>query len=77
MRNMRKKMFHGIVPCFLEPNGKAREFLEVSRKPETQKQYAELLKEMGVKPDQTAKKIREVTWGKKTVDEILSELSRR
>jgi len=71
---MTKKMFCGIIPCVLEPNGKAKEFLEIARKPQTQKQYSELLKEMRVKPDQTAKKIREVTWGKKNVDEILAEL---
>ena len=77
MRNMHRNTFHGIVPCLLEPNGEAKEFLEEARKPRTQKQYKELLKDIGTRPDKTAKKLREVTWGKKTVDEILSELSRQ
>ncbi len=72
-----KRDFYGVVPCILEPNGEAREFLKAVKNPETKKQYNELLKEMKVRPDETSRKLREVTWDRKTVDEILSESEKR
>jgi hypothetical protein len=68
-----KKAFHGVVPCILEPNGEAKDFLKAVKDPETKRHYFELLKEMKCRPSETTSKLREVTWGKKSVDEVLSE----
>jgi len=73
---MIKKPFQAIVPCLLEPNGEAKEFLDIARKPETKKQYHELLKEIGVKPDQTSKKLRERMWEKKNWEDKSTRFAR-
>ena len=73
---MKQKTFYGIVPCILEPkpNGVVKKFMHLVNEPETKKQYTNLLREMGVKPDTASIKLREIKWSKKNVDEILEEL---
>ena len=70
-----KKGFSGIiVPTFIEPNGKMEKFLEVARNPRVQKEYEMLLKELRCKPEEFSRKLREVVWKGKSVDEIFEEL---
>jgi hypothetical protein len=63
-----------IVPTFIEPNGKMEKFLEVARDPKVQKEYEILLKELECKPEEFSRKLREVVWKGKSVDEIFEEL---
>jgi hypothetical protein len=65
-----------IVPTFIEPNGKMEKFLEVARNPKVQKEYEILLKELKCKPEEFSRKLREVVWKGKSVDEIFEELGR-
>lgn len=63
-----------IVPYMFEPNGKVEKFLKLARSPKVKKDYEEMLKELKANPENVSKKLRQVTWGKKTVDEIFEEL---
>ncbi len=63
-----------IVPYMFEPNGKVKKFLKLARNPKVKKDYEEMLKELKANPENVSKKLRQVTWGKKTVDEIFEEL---
>jgi hypothetical protein len=72
---MKKKKPAIIVPVLLEPNGKVERFLEVARNPKVRKEYNELLKELKCKPSELGRKIRELTWKGKSVDEIYEELA--
>lgn len=69
-----KGKFAVIVPTLIEPNGNVKRFLEVARSPKVQKMYEDLVKRLKCRPEDMGRKIREVTWGKKSVDEILSEV---
>ena len=72
MKEMRKGAV--IVPVLLEPNGKLEKFSEVARDPKMKKLYEDLLKRHKWHPEEVGKKLREVTWGKKSVDEVAAEL---
>ena len=63
-----------IVPYLIEPNGKVEKFLKVARNPRVKKDYEELLKDLKADPKNIGKKLREATWSKKTLDEIVEEL---
>lgn len=63
-----------IVPALLEPNGKFEKFNEAAKDPKVKELYKELLKEHKCNPEELGKKLREITWGKKSVDEIASQL---
>jgi len=65
-----------IVPTFIEPNGKMERFLDVARNPKTQKEYERLLVELKARPETFGRKLREVVWKGKTVDEIVEVLGR-
>lgn len=63
-----------IVPYYIEPNGTVRKFLKLARDPETQREYAKLVKKLKTNPRDVGKKLREVTWGGKNADDIFEEL---
>jgi len=72
MKKIKKPSF--IVPLLIEPNGEVENFLKVARDPKVKREYEQLLKELRADPENVSKKLRQVTWGKKTVDEIFEEL---
>lgn len=63
-----------IVPYLIEPNGKVKKFLEVARDPRVKKEYKELVKELGARPETLGKKLRAATWSGKSLDDIVREL---
>ena len=63
-----------IVPCYMEPNGTVGKFLKLAKAPETQKEYAKLLRKLKTNPRDVGKKLREVTWSGKSADDIFEEL---
>jgi len=65
-----------IIPTYIETNGSVKHFLKLAQAPETQKAYQRLLKDLKAKPEEAAKKLREVTWGRKSVDEVMVELEK-
>ena len=63
-----------IVPMLLEPNGNVSSFLKLAKNPEVKKEYTKLVKRLNADPKNVSKKLREVTWGRKTLDDIFEEL---
>lgn len=63
-----------IVPMYVEPNGTVGKFLKLARAPETQREYVKLVKKLKTNPKEVGKKLREVTWGGKSADDIFEEL---
>ena len=71
---MLKKKPAFIVPYLVEPNGKVKRFLEVARNPKMKREYEELLKELKANPRDIGEKLREATWSKKSLDEIVEDV---
>ncbi len=63
-----------IIPYLIEPNGKVKKFLDIARKPDVQREYQELLTELESNPKEFGRKLRNATWSKKSLDDILEEL---
>ncbi len=73
---MKKHEIKGVImPTLLEPNGKVGRFSKIAEDPKIREAYKEILKNYKTHPEELAKKLREATWGKKSVDEIAAELS--
>jgi hypothetical protein len=76
---MKKKLPFGgiIVPTYLEPNGKMKNFLEAVKNPKVQKEYQKLLNELKTDPENFGRKLREITWKGKDSDKIYEDLVRK
>ena len=49
---------------------KVDRFIKLAKAPETQKEYAELLRKLKAEPKEVGRKLRKATWGEMNADEI-------
>ena len=72
--SMDKKKAALILPTYIETNGKVAELMKMMDDPKVRIEYARLVKELQANPETVAQKLREATWEKKSVRDILAEL---
>lgn len=63
-----------ILPILLEPNGKMENFKKIANDKNTLKEYKKLKEKLKADPDNFGKKLREIVWKGKTLEDIHDEL---